>query len=52
MLLNKVQLSSPELGDTRFPAPVQRVHFADTAAASNAYRFGDPAAVFSTSELN
>jgi hypothetical protein len=52
MLLNKVQVSFPELGDTRFPAPVQRVPFADTAAAPNACRFRDPAAVFSASELN
>jgi hypothetical protein len=49
MLLNKVQISTPELGDTGFPAPVQSVPFAVTAAAPNACRFRDPAALFSAS---
>ena len=49
--VNKVQMSSPELGDTGYPAPVQRVPFAVSAAAPNACRYRDPAAVFSGSEL-
>lgn len=50
-VINKVQISSPELGDSGFPAPVQRFPFTANAAAPNAYLFRDPAAVFSASEL-
>jgi len=49
---DEVQMSSSELGDTRIPVPVQRVHFAVSAAAPNACWYRDPAAVFSASELN
>jgi len=52
MLLNEVHITSPELGDTRFYAPVQRVPSAVTAATPNARRFRDPAVVFSASDLN
>jgi hypothetical protein len=52
MLLNKVQISSPELGDTGFPAPVQRVPSAVTSAAPYACCFRHSAAIFSASELN
>jgi hypothetical protein len=51
-MLNKVEISSPELGDTGFPAPVQRVPFAVTSAAPYACWFRYSAAIFSASELN